>query len=59
MPDGNYDMFLHAADEMTLLNTPYGVQIRVNEFSPFALFWKSESGPVDPDDPDEPVEPGG
>lgn len=58
LPDGNYDMFLHAADEMTLLNTPYGVQIRVNEFSPFALFWKSESGPVDPDDPDEPVEPG-
>lgn len=59
LPDGNYDMFLHAADEMTLLNTSYGVQIRVNEFSPFALFWKSESGPVDPDDPDEPVEPGG
>lgn len=57
LPEGDYTMILHAADEKTLLNTPYGVCIRVTEFSPFALFWKNENGPVDPDDPDDPDTP--
>lgn len=51
LPGGDYSMLLHAADERTLENTPFGVHIRVNEFSPFALFWKNENGPVDPVDP--------
>lgn len=57
LPEGDYTMILHAADEKTLLNTPYGVCIRVTEFLPFALFWKNENGPVDPDDPDDPDTP--
>ena len=49
-------MLLHAADERTLANTPYGIHIRVNEFSPFALFWKNENGPVNPVDPGDNVD---
>lgn len=37
LPDGDYTMLLHAADERTLANTPYGIHIRVNEFSPFCV----------------------
>lgn len=56
LPDGDYTMLLHAADERTLANTPYGIHIRVNEFSPFALFWKNENGPVNPVDPGDNVD---
>lgn len=56
LPDGDYTMLLHAADERTLANTPYGIHIRVNEFSPFALFWKKENGPVNPVDPGDNVD---
>ena len=54
---GDYTMELYSADQGNLENTPQGIKITVESFSPFALFW-GESGdpdwpPVDPDpDPD-------
>ena len=58
LPEGDYTMLLHAADERTLENTPYGIRIRVSEFSPFALFWKAGNGPAAPDAPAAPPKTG-
>ena len=54
---GDYTMELYSAAQGNLENTPQGIKITVESFSPFALFW-GESGdpdwpPVDPNpDPD-------
>ena len=54
---GDYTMELYSAAQGNLENTPQGIKITVESFSPFALFW-GESGdpdwpPIDPNpDPD-------
>ena len=63
---GDYTMELYSAAQGNLENTPQGIKITVESFSPFALFW-GESGdpdwpPVDPDptpdpDPEDPDKP--
>ena len=55
---GDYTMELYSADQGNLENTPQGIKITVESFSPFALFW-GETGDPDwpPVDPITPIRP--
>ena len=54
----DYTMELYSADQGNLENTPQGIKITVESFSPFALFW-GETGDPDwpPVDPITPIRP--
>lgn len=44
LENGTYNMELYSVEEGNLENTDQGIKIKVDSFSPFALFWEDDNG---------------